>query len=141
MKKLFSFLLFLPLLAFATPYNYTGEFQSISSNGAPCEQVFSTQKFRSQHFLTGPTHLTSVVNFRSVNNTGFFNNVNLVGNNDGWGRLRVDRELIKEGMTYKILADGMYDREFLLLDVVVEAFSDINKPAICKASAQFSAYQ
>lgn len=140
MKQLLISLFLFPLLAAASPYVYTGEFQSMSSNGTPCDNVFTDQKFRTQHFITGPTHLTSVIHFKSVNNTGLFHNASLVGNNDGWGRLRVERDLIQNGITYRVVADGMYDREFILLDVEVQAFNDVNAPALCKATAQFSAY-
>lgn len=140
MKKLLFSIFLIPLITQASPYVYTGEFQSITSNGTLCNNIFNDQKFKTQHFITGPTHLTSVIHFKSENNAGLLNNASLIGNNDGWGRLRVERDIIQNGITYRVIADGMYDREFILLDVVAEAFNDVNAPALCKATAQFSAY-
>jgi len=137
---LFCSIVLAPLFLFATPHKYLGEFQSIVSSGSPCDSLFDEGKYQVQHFITGPTHLTSVVYFQSENNKGFFNKVNLLGNNDGWGEMRVTREIIKDGFTFRVLADGLYDYGFLLLDLTVTAFKDLKQPALCKTTSQFSAF-
>jgi len=136
--KTFVGLFLISVSAFAQSSDYKGSFAATQSSGAPCDLVFQYPNYNVKHFATGPTKLTSVLNFQSWGGAGFFHNLSFIGNLGGSGDFENKKTITVGKYRYDLKAEGIVDENVVVAEVSVKA-SEKNVE-ICTASGEYSGF-
>ena len=117
---------------------YRGEFSQTNVSGPECDELFAVKKYDTQLLLTGSAGTTAVLHFTDPTALGFFHNLNLLGNNGGFGDILVRKEFVTNGKSYKIQGEGLFDNKFLYLEMKAEVSA--NNKLLCTGTAEYSGF-
>lgn len=119
-----------------------GSFETFEVSSSDCDELFdAAATYPISHYLTGPTHLTSVVHFPTTTPATFFSNLTLTGyfgyNND----FQVERTFNRNGFQYYLKANGNVTLQFFLMAMKVEKRVVGSKDLLCTGHGEFSAFR
>jgi hypothetical protein len=131
-------LLALPVFAFQT--NYNGSFAAETASGSPCDTIFQVKDYHAKHFLTGPSGLTSVLNFSSPTTSGFFHGLSFVGAMGGSNEILAKKHLQKNGLFYDLVSEGLVDESVIVVKISVSVRQNPTGPSVCTAEAEYTGF-
>lgn len=145
LRKCFGFAaLFLSLSASAeylpSPLHFMGAFESGETSSTSCDFVFSHRDYRVSHYLVGANRRTSVVHFESLEKTGFFHPLTLVGLLGYDNQFRVEHKIPKGGFDYQIVAEGIVSSQLIAMTVKVTQYVPGSDVITCEGQGDFSAF-
>lgn len=121
---------------------FEGYFSEVVSSGEGCDGIFSAENYKVQHFRMGPTRRTSVMHLTGLGvdpAQSFFHRVSFYGNLGGSSDLYYRKDFERGDVMYQIVADGIIDARFVLLEFdVVGRGADGTEQ--CEVSATFAAF-
>lgn len=149
MKTIFLLSFLIPFNAFAWfgceagisgfPLKFAGEFGVVSATALECERLFATKEYHTQHFTMGSTGTTSVLNFRTAEPGGFFQNVSfigLLGPDCDFGSN--EKTFTVGGTQYQVSAEGIVGRDVIVANVKVRASRA--GLTVCTASSEYTGF-
>ncbi len=120
----------------------SGSFETMQVSGYECEEVFEgTNVYPISHYLTGPTHLNSVVHFPGTTPAAFFSNLTLTGYFGYSNDFEVTRSFTRNGFDYRLKASGNVTIQFFLMSIRVEKRVAGTKELLCSALGDFTAFR
>lgn len=118
---------------------YEGQFEQVTISSDQCEGIFSEANYQMKHFRAGPTYRTSVLHLASGDDAAFFNGISFFGLLGGSNDLYYEKDVLKDNTHYSIVAEGIIDVGFVLLDFTAKAYDDAGN-LVCEASASLSGF-
>lgn len=140
LNSFFSLLILFPFLATAQNLNFHGQFEDPAVSSKECENIFVTKRYWVRHYAVGATGLTSVVNFRVLNEGGFFDNLSFVGQTGGGGDIKAEKELVRDGFHYSMVLEGLIDPRVFVVKMQVQARKSKAGEVVCTAESQYSGF-
>lgn len=119
-----------------------GSFETMQISSPDCEEVFEgTNTYPVSHYLTGPSHLNSVVHFAGTTPAAFFSNLTLTGYFGYSNDFEIARKFSRNGFDYSLKASGNVTVQFFLMSIAVEKRITGSKDLLCSALGEFTAFR
>jgi len=139
MRWLFCLIGFAVHPAYAASWDFHGELSAVTSSSPECEFVFKDVTYSTRVFAVGANHLTAVVYFQSPSDVGALNKQSLLGNHGGLGDIRVEKSWVAGGKTLKVVGEGLFDQDVLVLDLSAK-LTDAGGGTLCSATADYTGF-